>query len=50
MWHEAKDNVYILYSENDEILLRLEIVDNEQVIIETDTQRFAGPIKLLEIM
>ena len=51
MKQEIKDNVYYLIDEKGKVLLKLTPCDiaGNQVVIETDTQVFAGPIELLNI-
>ena len=49
MKHEIKDNIYYLIDENGKVLLKITPCDipGNQVIIETEKQVFAGPIKLI---
>lgn len=50
MKHEIKDNIYYLYDENNNILLQIELTNkpNNQIIISTDKEVFAGPVDFIQ--
>ena len=50
MKHFIKDNIYYIVDENGIVLLSVELVKNnlEQIIIKTDKEVYAGPIKFLQ--
>lgn len=51
MKQEIKDNSYYLLDEDGKVLLKLTPSDlpGNQVVIETDTEVYAGPIKFLNL-
>ena len=51
MKHEIKDNSYYLIDEDGKVLLKLTTTDlpGNQIVIETEDEVFAGPIKFLNL-
>jgi len=50
MRHEIKDDIYYIYGDNDEELLKIQLYKNfagDQIVISTKTEVYAGPIDLL---
>ena len=49
MYHIIKDDVYYLYSDDDHQLLTIKLSDEpgNQIIISTDKEVYAGPIKFI---
>ena len=50
MRHEIVNNIYYIYDEENKVIFSLELTDypDDQVVISTATEVFAGPVKLLK--
>lgn len=51
MYHKIENNKYLLFSDNNEVLLTIELTDEKenQIIMSTSEQVYNGPIKFLDI-
>ena len=50
MRHEIVNNIYYIYDEENKVIFSLELTDypDDQIVISTDREVFAGPVNLLK--